>query len=138
MPHSSFSLVFYFIYSVQFSHSVVSNPVTPWTVASQVPLSMEFSRQEYWSGLPCPPPGDLPSPGLKPGPPASPALAGECCTAEPPGKPPFSQACLYNVLPCRIFSRPYIVSLPFQCSSYKWVLDTAMQSSQPVPVLAAV
>ena len=40
--------------------------VTPWTVAHQVPLSMAFFRQEYWSGLPCPPPGDLPDPGIKP------------------------------------------------------------------------
>ena len=39
--------------------------VTPWTVARQAPLSMEFSRQEYWSGLPFPPPGDLPDPGTK-------------------------------------------------------------------------
>ena len=39
---------------------------TPWTVAHQAPPSMEFSRQEYWSGLPCPPPGDLPDPGIKP------------------------------------------------------------------------
>ena len=40
--------------------------VTPWTVAHQVPLSMELSRQEYWSGLPCPPPGDLPHLGIEP------------------------------------------------------------------------
>ena len=40
--------------------------VTPWTVAHQTPLSMGFSRQEYWSGLPCPPPGGLPNPGIKP------------------------------------------------------------------------
>ena len=38
---------------------------TLWTVACQAPLSMGFSRQEYWSGLPCPPPGDLPNPGIK-------------------------------------------------------------------------
>ena len=38
---------------------------TPWTVALQVPVSMGFSRQEYWSGLPCPPPGDLPDPGTE-------------------------------------------------------------------------
>ena len=38
---------------------------TPWTIAHQVPLSMQFSRQEYWSGLPCPPPDDLPNPGIK-------------------------------------------------------------------------
>ena len=40
--------------------------VTPWTVAHQAPLSMGFSKQEYWSGLPFPPPGDLPKPGIKP------------------------------------------------------------------------
>ena len=40
--------------------------VTLWTVASQAPLSMEFSRQEYWNGLPCSPPGDLPDPGIGP------------------------------------------------------------------------
>ena len=52
------------------SYSVVSNSATPWTVAHQAPLSMEFSRQEYWSGLPCPSPGDLPDPGIKPGSPS--------------------------------------------------------------------
>ena len=43
---------------------------TLWTVACQAPLSMGFSRQEYWSGLPCPSPEDLPDPGIEPGPPA--------------------------------------------------------------------
>ena len=42
----------------------------PWTVACQAPLSMEFSRQEYWSGLPCPPLRDLPNPGIEPGSPS--------------------------------------------------------------------
>ena len=56
---------------------------TPWTVAQQAPLSMGFSRQEYWSRLPFPSPGDLPDPGIKP---ASPALAGVFFTHEPPGK----------------------------------------------------
>ena len=50
--------------------------VTPWTVACQAPLSMGFSRQEYWSGLPCPPPGDLPDPGTEPVSLMSPALVG--------------------------------------------------------------
>ena len=49
---------------------------TPWTAAHQARLSMGFSRQEYWSGLPCPPPGDLPNPGIEPTSPVSPALAG--------------------------------------------------------------
>ena len=46
-----------------------------WTVARQAPLSLGFSRQEYWSGLPCPPPGDLPDPGIEPAFFTSPALA---------------------------------------------------------------
>ena len=50
--------------------------VTPWTVACQAPLSMAFSREEYWSGLPCPPPGDLPNPRIEPTCLMSPALAG--------------------------------------------------------------
>ena len=50
--------------------------VTPKTVACQAPLSTEFSRQEYWSGLPFPPPGDLPNPGIKSLPLVSPTLAG--------------------------------------------------------------
>ena len=56
--------------------SVVSDSVTPWTVAYQAPLYVEFSRQEYWSGLPCPPPQDLPNPVMKPTSLMSPALAG--------------------------------------------------------------
>ena len=47
------------------SHSAVSDSETPWIVAHQAPLSMGFSRQEYWSGLPFPPPRDLPNPGIK-------------------------------------------------------------------------
>ena len=56
---------------------------TPWTVA-QAPPSTGFSRQEYWSGLPFPSPGDLPDPGIKP---RSPALQADYLTSEPPGKP---------------------------------------------------
>ena len=57
--------------------------VTLWTVAYQASLSMGFSRQEYWSGLPFPSPGDLPDPGIKP---ESPALEADALTSEPPGK----------------------------------------------------
>ena len=60
--------------------------VTLWAVACQAPLSMEFSRQEYWSGLPCLPPGDLPNPEMEPTSPVSPALAGGFFTTELPGK----------------------------------------------------
>ena len=57
---------------------------TPWTIACQAPLSTEFSRQEYWSGLPFPPPGDLPDPGTEP---RSPILQEDSLPSEPPGKP---------------------------------------------------
>ena len=60
---------------------------TPWAVALQTPLSMEFSRQEYWSGLPFPAPGDLLHLGVEPTSLASPALAGGFFTTELPGKP---------------------------------------------------
>ena len=55
----------------------------PWTVAHQAPLSMEFSRQEYWSELPFPSPRDLPDPGIEP---RSPALQADALPSEPPGK----------------------------------------------------
>ena len=58
--------------------------MTPWTIARQAFLSMGFPRQEYWSGLPGPPPGDPPDPGIEP---TSSALAGRFFTTEPSGKP---------------------------------------------------
>ena len=61
--------------------SVVSDSATPWTVALQAPLSMGFSRQEYWSGLPCPPPRDLPNSGIEPMAPVSPALLADAWEA---------------------------------------------------------
>ena len=60
---------------------------TPWTVALQAPRSMGFSRQEHWSGLPCPPPGDLLNPGIEPAYLTPPALEGGFFTMESPGKP---------------------------------------------------
>ena len=60
----------------------MSDSATLWTVALQAPLSMGFSRQEYWSGLPFPSPGDLPNPGIKPEPPA---LQVDSLPAEPLG-----------------------------------------------------
>ena len=60
--------------------------VTP-RLLCQAPLSMGFPRQEYWSRLPCPPPGDLPDSGIKPMSPASPALQVDSLSTEPPGKP---------------------------------------------------
>ena len=69
--------------------SYVSHPdlrlfATPQTTVSQAPPSIGFSRQEYWSGLPFPSPGDLPEPGIEPW---SPALQADALTSEPPGKP---------------------------------------------------
>ena len=58
--------------------------MTLWTVACQAPLSIGFSRQEYWSELLFPSPGDLPDPGIEPGPPA---LQADSLPSEPPGKP---------------------------------------------------
>ena len=77
---------------------------TPWTVAHQALLSIGFPKQEYWSGLPFPPPGNPPDPGIKPALPASPVLAGGFLTTEPRGKPnltstnwlyKFLQACVF-------------------------------------------
>ena len=76
---------FYSVRSGSVSQSVMSDFLeTPWTVALQAPLSMELSRQDYWSGLPFSPPGDLPNPGTEP---KSPALQADSLLSQPPGKP---------------------------------------------------
>ena len=69
--------------------------VTPWTVAYQAPPSMGFSRQEYWSGLPFPSPGDLLDPGIEPG---YPEFQADALTSDPPVKPP-----LFSILSFKIF-----------------------------------
>ena len=61
--------------------------IIPWTVTLQAPLSLEFSKQEYWNGLTFPPPGYLPNPGIKPASPTSLALAAKFFTIEPSGNP---------------------------------------------------
>ena len=63
---------------------------TPWTVTYQAPASIGFSRQEYWSGLLFPSPGDLPDPGIEPG---FPTLEADTLTSEPPGKPNLHSIC---------------------------------------------
>ena len=65
---------------------------TPWTVALQAPLSMGFSRQEHWSGLPCPPPEDLPDAGIEPVVLMSPALAGEFLTNSATWEAPYEDS----------------------------------------------
>ena len=74
-----------YIYIVKVKLKLLSHVrlfATPWTVAYQAPPSVGFSRQEYWSGLPFPSPGDLPNPGIEPG---SPALQADALPSEPPG-----------------------------------------------------
>ena len=78
------------MYVCMLSLSHVGLFATPWTAAHQAPLYMGFLRQEYWSGFPFPPPGDLPGPGIEPESLVSPALAGRFFTTKPHGKP------LYN------------------------------------------
>ena len=82
---------------------------TPWTVARHAPLSMGYSRQEYWSGLPFPSPGDLSNPGIKP---RSPALQADTLSSEPPGKPAHI---LPITNPADSFFVPHIPSSPFPC-----------------------
>ena len=72
------------------SFSRVQLFATPWSIAHQAPLSMGFSRQEYWSGLPCPLPGHFPNPGIET---RSPALQADSSPVEPPGKPGYVCAC---------------------------------------------
>ena len=95
---------------------------TPWTVAHQSPPSMGFSRQEYWSGLPFPSPGDLPDPRIEP---RSPELQADALTSEPPGKPGYYKIMgitpvLYNISLLLIFLCVVVVSdnaITFICPS---------------------
>ena len=79
--------LFYSLGCVLSCFSNVQLFVTPGTVAHQAPLSMGFSRQEYWSGLPHPPPGDLPNPGIKPLSPTTPALQADSSPLRQQGSP---------------------------------------------------
>ena len=81
--------------------------VTLWTIVHWALLSMELSRQEYWSGLPFPFPGDLPDPGIEPG---SPTLEADALTSEPPGK--LKIVCNLLKYPC-----PVILSVTLKHSS---------------------
>ena len=101
---------------VKWSRSVVSDTRTPWTVAHQAPPSMGASRQEYWSGVPFPSPGDLPDPGIEPG---SPAFQADTLTSEPPESPrgPLNPALYLRGL--EIFSVSS-VSLPMGAQFERW------------------
>ena len=80
---------------------------TPRTVAHQAPLFMGFSRQEYWSGLPCPPPGHLPDPGIDPASLMSPALAGRFFTTVATWEAPIKPV-TYKLLLCHILLTVYV------------------------------
>ena len=86
-----------------------NSSMTPWTVAHQAPLSMGFSRQEYWSGLPFPSPEDLPNPGIKH------VSAGRFLTTKPPGKPNQAHTGLFV---CLIFVRQSISPGPSEINRY--------------------
>ena len=103
------------------SHSVVSNSLWPHGlyVAHQPPLSMEFSRQGSWSGLPFPSPEDLPDPGIKP---RSPALQADSLPSEPPGKPVLQQRTSTNI--STSFINPYLSKYLFDFSHYLPHLST--------------
>ena len=79
---------------VQLTAKLCPTLTTPWTAACQAPLSIGFSRQEQWSGLPFPSPEDLPYPGIKPG---SPALQAESLLTELPGNPMYILRFVYTV-----------------------------------------
>ena len=83
--------------------------LTLWIIALQAPQSMGPSSQEYWSGLLCPPPGDLPNPGIEP---RSPALQADSLPSEPPGKPIIPHAAAKLLQSCETFCNPMDCSLP--------------------------
>ena len=98
---------------------------TPWTVARQVTLSMEFSRQEYWSGLPFAPPGYLPDPGMEP---RSPTLQADSLLSQPPGNPKWiwnlpnpgiePMSLMSSVLAERFFTITATWEAPYALSAY--------------------
>ena len=109
---------------------------TPWTVAYWAPQSMEFSRQEYWSGLPFPSPGDFPNPGIEP---QSPALQADALLSKPPGKPSvqfssFTQSCptLCNPMNRSMPGPPVHYQLPEFTQTHVHRVGDAIQPSHPL------
>ena len=102
--------------------------VTPWTVAHQAPLSLAFSRQEYWNGLPCPPPGDLTDLGITFMPLLSPALAGRFFTTSATWESPVAAAAAKSLQSCPTLCDPIDGSPPgsavpgiLQARTLEWV-----------------
>ena len=110
-----------------FNHSHVWLFATPWTIAHQAPLSMEFSIQEYWSGLPCFPPGDLPNPGIETTPPASPALAGRFFIH-------WAISSVQSLSRVRLFATPWIAACQASLSiTNSWSLPKLMYIKSVMP-----
>ena len=97
---------------------LLSDSAAPWIVACQAPLSMEFSRQEYWSGLPWPPPGDLPNPGIEPSSLVSPALPGRFFTTSAPWEALMNDVhvcvrmcrCVCALIHVQLFATPWTIA----------------------------
>ena len=89
--------------------------MTPWTVAYQAPLPMGFSRQECWSGLPFPSPGDLPDPGIEPG---SPTLQADALPSEPPGKASEAEVDVFLEFSCFFYDPADVGDLIFDSSAF--------------------
>ena len=114
---------------MKWRRSVLSDSVTPWTVAHRAPLSREFSRQEYWSGSPCSPPEDLPNPGIES---RSPALQADALPSEPPGKPDQWQDVSYSL--ASVFSvppSPWVSSQMFLLDRYLWLKEYVTKRMAP-------
>ena len=92
---------------------------TLWTIACQASLSIGFSRQEYWSGLPWPPPGDLPDPGIEPASPASPAFQVDSLPLSHQGSPMYLYVTVKSFKQCRSSIMKHVVVLPECCSVIK-------------------
>ena len=108
---------------------------TPWTVAHQAPLSIGFSRQENWSGLPFPSPGDLPDPGLEPG---SPTLQADALLSEPPGKPIHPSKLSSNITSSGIPSKTLAPSLILGTVNYFLFCPPMVPCQSSVTVIHAV
>ena len=131
--HSSFTLyaLQYYINCAVLSHfSRVWIFATPWTIALQAPLSMGFSRKEYWSGMPCPPAGDHPDPGIEPVSPMSPALQKDSLPLSNWGSP-HKPICSINKWPegkSIFFQNSHFFHCPTRSKNWKLVYNPCRMS----------
>ena len=109
--------------------SRVQLSVTPWTVARQAPLSLGFPRQEYWRGLPFPPPGDLPDPEIEHTSPGSPVWQVGSSLAELSGKPPWRLPFAYYAVFLTLPSSGLLFAYNFPILSTKSHRDEKIQKS---------